>query len=518
MRPSNLLALELHDAGAFLGLPTGASEAVGGPGFAWVDGRRIVTGYEAAAQARLQPRRVSSRFWTDLDTQPLPRPLPSGLTSADLAHAHLEAIWREAGDRADRVLLAVPGDWSEAQLGLLLGIAGSLGIPVTALVDAALGSAVAAAEHLGGNRWLHLDVYLHRTVVTELLDDGGVWRRRRVSADPEVSSVSLHEEWARAAARRFVAQTRFDPLHAAATEQRLFAALPDWLAALGTGDVVAELDGRPADLDRDGMLAAVAEPYARVEANLRRVLSADSEPAVILLSATAAALPGLGEQLTSLRGAVVRTLPGGSAAAGVLAAAEALDVVEPGSAAPFITRLPSPPRPAVAAPSPPPPGAGVVRSSAAEADPTDRSSGQPPSKPSPTHVLVGDIAYPVGRRPLTLGRGASAEGEGVDVALGRSADGVSRHHVDLRRDDQGVWAVDRSRLGTFVVRAVGGTEEVQGQTSLRSGDRLRLGIPGVEVLMIRALPVDALAQVDGGNGDDGWGGDDGVSGDDHAPT
>ncbi len=36
------------------------------PGFARVDGGRIVTGEQARARARLQPRQTSNRFWSAL--------------------------------------------------------------------------------------------------------------------------------------------------------------------------------------------------------------------------------------------------------------------------------------------------------------------------------------------------------------------------------------------------------------------------------------------------------------------
>ena len=66
----------------------------------------------------------------------------------------------------DEVLLALPGSYSHDQLGLILGIARACGLPVRGLVDAAV--AASATRGATGERRIHLDLELHRAVVTEL--------------------------------------------------------------------------------------------------------------------------------------------------------------------------------------------------------------------------------------------------------------------------------------------------------------------------------------------------------------
>ena len=144
------------------------------PGYALFEGKRPVVGLAARRRARLGPRLVHNRFWCELETTPLRRPFPGELSHADLAHAHLAAVWREVGAAAEGVILAAPGSCSERQLGLILGIARACGMPVTGLVDAA----VTAADGSAGRRLLHVDLQLHRTVVSELIKERELVRRR----------------------------------------------------------------------------------------------------------------------------------------------------------------------------------------------------------------------------------------------------------------------------------------------------------------------------------------------------
>ena len=188
----SILALDLNGAGV-----TAVSDREGAaaeetipasPGYALLDGDRLVTGAEAAQQARLKPRFTHSRFWEEIDTTPLSRPFPKSFSRADLAHAHLEEIWRSLERGATEVLLTVPGWYTDGQLGqlsLILGIAHACDMPVTGIVDSAVAT---SALGFSGQKLLHLDLHLHRTVATELEQAGGI-RRRRVAVSKQVGLV-----------------------------------------------------------------------------------------------------------------------------------------------------------------------------------------------------------------------------------------------------------------------------------------------------------------------------------------
>jgi len=166
------LAIELNDAGitALGDDERAASEGFASPGYAVVDGASVVIGAEALALARLKPRRVHHRFWSQLDTQPIGRPFPADLSPADLAHAHLLSVWERFRDGVDRVVIALPGSHSDQQMGLILGIAQACGMPVEGIVDAAV---AAAATVSPSGHVLHLDLELNGIVLTEMTSAPG---------------------------------------------------------------------------------------------------------------------------------------------------------------------------------------------------------------------------------------------------------------------------------------------------------------------------------------------------------
>ena len=133
-----LLALEIHDAGILVKREGAAEAGIDSPGYALIDGERLVAGEAARSAARLQPHRVDSRFWSELDTVSRPVPTARGISRADLAHAHLESVWEACGKGADAAILVLPGSHTDEQLGLILGIARACGVPVTGLVDSAV--------------------------------------------------------------------------------------------------------------------------------------------------------------------------------------------------------------------------------------------------------------------------------------------------------------------------------------------------------------------------------------------
>ena len=55
------------------------------PGFALLDDDRLITGNEAYAAARVKPRRIQHRYWSELATTPLADQVFGHLSAADLA-------------------------------------------------------------------------------------------------------------------------------------------------------------------------------------------------------------------------------------------------------------------------------------------------------------------------------------------------------------------------------------------------------------------------------------------------
>jgi len=454
------LALEVNDVGLVALLAGASRPEPASPGVALLDGARLLVGLPAAARARTRPRFANDTFWDRLDTEPVGRPFPPDVTRADLAHAHLQALREELGGAPPQTVLAVPGYWGAGALGLLLSVARAAGFPVVGLVDAAV-----AAASLGhpGEVLLHLDLTRHRSIVTELVQADEVVRTRVVASD-RVGWRVLVEAWAETIAAQFVRETRFDPLHAGDTEQALHDALPAWLDELCIREslpVSLAASGREyrVELTRASLLAAAAVPCRGLIELVGRLAPA-GEPAALLLSGRAGRIPGLAERLRGELGLVVEELTVAAAASGALAWRERLR--HAGEALPFVTRLPS----GLAAA-----GRGTAVAPAAPV-PAVPGDGRPP-----THVLNGAVAHAIGLGELAIGTGPPA---GVrSLMLRDETGGVSPHHCSVVAADGGVTVEDRSGGDTFV-----NEERVEGRTTLRAGDRLRLGRSGRELMLI----------------------------------
>ncbi len=453
------LALEIVDAGLVARSEPRPQPTEPSPGYAALDGERLIVGKRAQSRARREPRRTHHRFWDSLDLAPLGRPFPDGMTRADLVHAHLSSIWESQRHAIHSVLLAVPGHVSNEQLGLLLGIARACEMPVSGMVD----SAVAAASTLAlQGPVIHVDLLLHRAVATEL-SAGAVLERRRVETAEDAGLIAFHEALAQGVARSFVAQTRFDPLHAAESEQALFDRLPaclDQLKREESFSLMLEAGGREyvVELGRRELLSFVDEIYARIRALVGSLKRAGS-PATLLLSPRAAALAQLSERLASLGEVSIETLTIGAAAQGTLASKQAIS--GSGDELPFVTQL----SPTGGTGAEPP-----VRSTEPAA-PAQRSGR------APTHVLFRGVAHAITAEPLVLGSEVGDAQRGL--AISGVGPGISKRHCTLWADGDDVVAEDHSSYGSFL-----NGSRIHGRIAMIVGDRLRLGTPGVELDLI----------------------------------
>ena len=440
------VSLELVDAGLQLVSPRGKLSRPS-PGLALIDGRELAVGLDAESHARLNPRRLHSRFWQDLGTASLGRPFPSYLRTADLAHAHLEAVWDTADGNAEEVVVAVPGVYSDDQLALLLGIARELAIPVRGLIDAAV---AAAADRELQPSVLHLDLHLHRAVLTEL-EHGDEIVRKTIRTEPRVGLLALRDTWTRVIAQTFVRATRFDPLHIAATEQVLYSQLTGHLEVLTEKDsteVRIASGGRQhtVELDRARIIDAAMSTY-----NILSSLFNDHEhphDTTLLLSHRAAALPGLVDHLEEHTESSVVVLHPAAAASGALAHADRIRSPDP--ALPFITRLPGldarPPGPVTIPVTPPRDG----------------------ERHLPTHLVVNGVAHRIESEPLVLGPTGIVERANLD------------HPYTSVRWLAGQAVLDAPAGADVTVNG----DPIEGRTALAPGDRLRLDSADREILVV----------------------------------
>lgn len=452
----SLLAAHLNDAG--ISVLSDERLLYREPGFALLEDDRLVTGNAALAEARLKPRHIQNHYWDQLGTEPLADKRFSHMSTADLVSHQLEQIWKTVAGQGDKLVVAVPPYMDNDNLALFLGIASDIGVPVVAMVDAA---AAATRREYRDAVPVHVDLSLHGAALTRILQAG----QAQVDRSEIVESaglLALYDAWLRGIAEAFVQQSRFDPLHTAETEQLLLNRMNGWLReACGADSLTLELEYRSiehkAELESLELIAMVAPVYQRITNSLRALYRAGETPA-LQLSDRAARLPGLADMLGARVGGEVFLLEPGATARGALARCRDMHAEAAGVS--LIRQLPWD-QSAVALQ--------VEQSAAAE--------GQP------THLLLGNKAYTLDGRSLSLGTQAVAGERFID--LPHDMPGISRRHCSFNIRDGQCVVEDHSRYGTFL-----NGHRIDGSAVLAVGDMLRIGTPGFELRLISVEAAD----------------------------
>ncbi len=298
--------LELNDAE--LTLYHDQRIALRSPGIAVLLDNATHFGETALHLSRTHPRQTNAQYFTRLSAEPLPYATRRVRNHADLVYLHLREL---APLIEGELLLAVPAILTPAQLGVLLGILQELDIRVSGFVDSAV-AATAGAKAPGTA--CHVDVMMQRAVITTLGFGDEVSR----TGSQEVADCGLArllEDWVNVTADRFVQETRYDPLHAAASEQQLFNQLHGWIEdhpeqtelalEIHQGDQT-----RRVELSRSLLAQKAAQRF-------NQLLDAIPEDCPVFLSARAARLPGLQQTMTQqLR--LLQVLPAEAPALGCL--------------------------------------------------------------------------------------------------------------------------------------------------------------------------------------------------------
>jgi len=444
-------AIHLNDANVtvFDGQQVAYSE----PGFAYLGSDALSTGVEAFANARIDPRRIQNRFWTNLDTEPFSDQRFAHLSAADLASKQLEQIWSAIGHDVSELVVAVPGYMSTENLGLFLGIARELGLPVSALVDSAV---AATRREYSGAVPVHVDLGLHRALLTRLAQpDMAQVDRTEVIAD--VGLDALTDIWLKTIAETFVQQSRFDPLHKAESEQMLLNQLNQWIdAATRHGKAEMEIHSSGityhAEIEVLSLTASAAPIYQQIASRLRALFRAEDIPA-IQVTDRVSQLPGLVDMLEARVGGEVFVLEKGATARGALARLR--NRANDTGAVSLMRQLP------------------WDQTSINVVQKNNKSS----ANGTPTHMLFGYQGYEIGNLALVIG---SQETEGEPfLALDEDMPGISRRHCSIVQKNGQCVLEDHSRYGTFL-----NGHRVDGTSILHIGDVIRVGTPGFELQMI----------------------------------
>ena len=445
-----LLAAHLNDAGILV--VNNEHILYHEPGFALLEDDHLITGADAYANASIKPRRIQNHYWSALHTEPLRDQRFSHMSAADLVSRQLEQIWQRVATHGDRLAIAVPPYMSNENLGLLLGIADELKIPIVAICDSAV---CATRRHYEHAVPVHIDLSLHSSSLTRLMQEGQV-QVDRTEIIEDNGMLLLHENWLKVIADAFVQQSRFDPLHTAETEQMLQDKMQDWLTqASSARRIPLQVDYRGishrAELESLELVAAAAPVYQSIVSTLRALYKAEETPA-IQMSARAARMPGLAATLKTRVGGEVFLLEPGATARGLI---NRCNSEQQSGSATLSRHMPWDQSPV------------SVEIVAAE------GGGQP------THLLFGHNAFSLIGEPLVLGSQA-ADGERW-LDLQQEMPGVSRRHCVVSSDNGQFVLTDHSRYGTFL-----NGHRIEGSAVLQTGDLIRIGTPGFELRLISA--------------------------------
>lgn len=465
------LGLELSDAGILVAgdTPVRLLEVDGqnqeSPGIAIPEKKRLLVGKPAADTAHLFPLQIINRFWDQLSTKPLEKKNRYAQNHAEIASAHLSSIWKNVKLHGDEMIIAVPDFYGREQLGLILGMAQELSIPVKGFVSLP----IAASYHSYPDATLlHLDIHLHRFEISYLHQGEYLTLENSVSFE-EIGLEQLYRSWVETIAEEFVRTTRFDPLQQAATEQELYNRLPTALKFFKRRSSFMFEISHGKHRYRTTLLREVLRQksetiYDGICRFIEKFHNDNNNNSSVILQMThrIAGLPGLIDKLSKLDNCKILELETGAAALGVLRLWSQLTDKHPADGVFFFTRRPWQ----------------KAEPQASRTIPHDT-----PGNISPTHILYRDMAYPLSEKPLFIGTDPYPFGKGIRVQ-GPSS-GVSKKHCSIQRNAGMIVLTDFSRQGTFV-----DDRQIDGSTTLELGQIVRLGISKETIRLISCMDTD----------------------------
>ena len=449
------------------------------PGFAYFDGQKFLFGRSAEDQWFVHPRRVAHTFWARLAHEPSTIG-PAGKPAAfsELAfHFFREFLQRvTAAGPAEKVVLAVPGAYlkdpatEEEKIGLLLGIAGELKLPLAGIVDMAC-AALCDPRAPGFNPALPVvlvDLHLEGADVTLLATEERLERKDFIHL-PQSGYAQLLKHLTGTMGNRFLRHTAFDILEDGRIEQMFFRQTKEFLLSgapehrfhINTATRGYEMLAKREQLATDCQ-AFVNTLAQGVQAFLHNSSHA-VEPCTLALADRTARLPGLEARLRAAGFHRILRLPAGAAACGAARIGES---------------RPKPPSDLADVPVETAVQLALARRSAAapwEARLNKlRAAGAP--RPAPTHVILDGIGHAMGGAGrFTIGIAENRP----DLPLPDTFNAADDCAIPIVREGGRWWFVD-----TAVHRGAPGNTPQAPRTPVEAGDRLtiRCGSASADVL------------------------------------
>jgi hypothetical protein len=457
---------------------TAEDGAPGWPGYVLRENNAFICGQAAEDVWLIRPRNVIHSFWSKLSLEPTALAGESRpLSYSEIAYTFLRRFserLRTSSPSPVRMALAVPGAYlrdstvAEEKIGLLLGMAADLKLPLCGILDLATASLCdpRAPRFNPARPVLHLDLHLHAAELS-LLVSGERLERRGFLHLPGSGLVTLLKHLSGTMANRFLRQTSFDVMADGRTEQ-LFYNQTKSLFYGNEADFVYQINtakrGYELPVKRDSL---GADAQAFTEALLKSILAFAEENhlrpglCAIALSERASRVPLLEGRLRAAGFVRILHLPPGAAAAGAAQLAGALFTTRADLAdVPVVTAVPA--------------EFAARRVSAPWDVHVQKARVTPLPHPPPTHLVLEGVGLSLaGRERVTIG----TQGQGATLPLPESFNPATSCCIVLERA-AGHWQLE----DPAPAEAAG---ERRARIDVATGDRLvfRTGNHTVDVLL-----------------------------------
>lgn len=473
----------------------------GGPEVIDLPGTRAGLGWPAVVQQRpeghtfgddaerswfVNPRNVSHLFWEKLSHEPsdlagAPRPPSFSQLAFHFLQDYMRRVTAIAGS-PQKVVLAVPGFFlrdaatEEEKVGLLLGIAGELKLPLVRIVDMACAAfgGPAASSFPRDLPVIHVDVHLHATEISLLRREEKIVRRHFQHV-PQAGYAQILRHLKNAMGNRFLRQTAFDIHEDRRLEQAFYEQTKNFLFdgvqhdnefryQINTDRRSYQMTTTRAQLTGD--LQAFDQTLAQAVLAIARTGGEPPARCAVSLSDRAARLDGLEVSLRAVGFARIFRLRPGASAMGAAGLAEGWPVVADLADVPVETAVPR----------------WAAKAGDVAVETVFRRAEASISRPPPSHVVLNGIGYGIGVGGLSLG--TSHTRTAVDVALPESFDVVGDYILRLVRDGTEVSIEPPAQD----ISAANGTKPTR--LPVGTGDRLTLRGGGAitELLFVHCPP------------------------------
>ena len=188
--------------------------------------KSIHVGEQAESQAHLRPRECSRFFWSRLSENSATK---YSISNAEIALHHLKYLWNLASYVDHDAVLITPVTLDKRDLGLLLGICKKLSINVAGIIANAT---LAMQGPVKNCKAVYLDLLQQQLAFTEIIQSDAGVSLKQPSRTLNYGLQQFIKNNAKSIAKKFISETRFDPLYSANDEQQFFDKLPLWLTML----------------------------------------------------------------------------------------------------------------------------------------------------------------------------------------------------------------------------------------------------------------------------------------------